>query len=186
MIKRNIKFCLYSFLLTNCSGHTQISHQEYYRNQVRGKIIRPILSLESRHVFRPRDISSIVETNEERSASLTLVVMDRECGDEYYTWLQSNTHRIVSSDMKYGAIIHKISHRNSNEFVVIVDEDQMPMWRIDVGALIWRRSKVILFGPRSYRFKRVLSSILSERKVIVPNEGCNINYETIIGQAIDS
>ena len=186
MIKRNIKFCLYSFLLTNCSGHVHLTHQGHHRNQVRGKIIRPIQTLETRYVPRPRDISSIMETNEERSTSLTLVVMDRECGDDYYTWLRSNAHRIKSSDMKYGAIIHKISHRRGDEFVVIVDEDQMPKWRVDAEAFNWRRSKVILFGPRSYRFKRTLSPLFRRRKVIVPNEGCNINYETIIGQAIGS
>jgi len=186
MIKQNIKFCLYSLFLTNCSGHVHLAHSPYRNDQVSGEIIRPIQTLDIRHVVRPKDISSILRFNEERTTSLTLVVMDRECGNDYYLWLQSNANRIVNSDMRSGAIIHEIQHEDGNEFVVIVDEDQMLRWRIDSGKFSLSRSRLILFGPRAYRFKQTLKPLFRRRKVIVPNKGCNMNFETIINQAIDS
>lgn len=183
MFKNNLRVCLCGLALTNCNGYVQLKNENIlegnYNNMVIGEIVRPNETMAIRTSTDIRNISSVLNYNDETETSLTLVVMDSICGEDYNNWLEANLSRIKSSDMVKGAIIHQISHNANIEFVIVIDEDQLSNWRIDLERFNLERSKAILFGSRSYRFKRMLMSIFNQQRVFIPKEGCNLQNNHI-------
>jgi hypothetical protein len=187
MFRRSLNICLCGLALSNCGGHIHLEdevvlgdhHIHLDNKMIVGEIVSPSKTISIRSSDDVRSISSTLNIDEDREASLTLVVMDASCIADYNDWLTNNETRFESSDMVRGAIIHKINHGSGDEFVIVIDEDYLPTWRVDIEKFSFDRSKAIIFGTRSYRFKRMLMPLFKHRRVIVPKEGCNLRCEYI-------
>lgn len=123
-------------------------------------------------------ISSIINS----PSSVTVVIIDNDCGEEYIAWRKIKTSdlSIVGVKVNNNVIEH---YMRNGEIVYVMSPKESIKWfsKYYSSIKLSTKNKVILFGRKSIElnydedFIESTKEVLGKPKIIIPYEGCNIS-----------